>query len=242
MATEDPGHATPPAALELQRPDVQEIERAAAPMCPKPTIIQTPITWNSERETLTRAYRSAHQAPAPNSAPTTVQIAPKVVVLHWTAGSSFSGAFNTFDAVRLVGRPKLAGAGALNVSAHFLVDRDGSIHQLLPVTTMARHVIGLNHVAVGVENVGGAKGFPLTEAQVLANADLVCWLSSQHPIELLIGHHEYRELEGTPYFDEVDPSYRTVKVDPGDAFMARVQAELERAGVGDLRPPDSPGP
>jgi N-acetyl-anhydromuramyl-L-alanine amidase AmpD len=137
--------------------------------------------------------------------------------------------------VRLAGRPNLAGAGALNVSAHFLVDQDGSIHQLLPETTMARHVIGLNHVAIGVENVGGAKGFPLTQAQVVANAALVCWLSTQHPIERLIGHHEYRSLEGTGYFDEQDPTYRTVKVDPGDSFMAQVQAELVDTGVEGLR-------
>lgn len=173
------------------------------------------------------AYRGAHQASPQSNA----QIVPKVVVLHWTGGSSFGGAFNTFDAVRLSGRPNIARAGALNVSAHFLVDQDGSIHQLLPETTMARHVIGLNHVSIGVENVGGAKGVPLTEAQVAANIDLVCWLSTQHDLSHLIGHHEYRQMEGSPLFDEVDPSYRTVKVDPGDAFMAQVRGALEEKGV-----------
>jgi len=54
----------------------------------------------------------------------------------------------------------------LNVSAHFLVDRDGTIYQLMPETRMARHAIGVNHLAIGVENVGDERKWPLTEAQM----------------------------------------------------------------------------
>jgi N-acetylmuramoyl-L-alanine amidase len=69
----------------------------------------------------------------------------------------------------------------------------------------------------------------LTDAQVAANVALVRWLCSEHAIEVLIGHHEYQGLQATAWFDEKDPDYRTTKVDPGPAFMARVRAE-----VGDL--------
>lgn len=185
-------------------------------------LTRSPIVWDDEREQLTIAYRAAHQ----QQAPYTAQIEPQVIVLHWTAGNSFSGAFDTFNPARLAGRAELQDAGALNVSAHFLVEQDGTIHQLLPVTTMARHVIGLNHVSIGIENVGGTDTMPLTDAQVAANVDLIYWLSDAHDITHLIGHHEYRQLEGTPLFDETDDSYRTTKVDPGDVFMRNVRRQV----------------
>lgn len=63
-----------------------------------------------------------------------------------------------------------------------MVDRDGSIYQLMPEKWMARHVIGLNHYAIGIENVGGINGKDdLTDAQARANAFLVCYLKGNIP-------------------------------------------------------------
>lgn len=217
--------AEPPAA-----PPVPPGLAPAAPVpsqlvAPALTIVETPITWNDEREALTLAYRREHTQDGVD----TVVIEPRVVVLHWTGSGSFAGAFATFDPPKLEGRAELADASALNVSAHFLVDRDGTIHRLMPEDRMARHVIGLNHVAIGVENVGDGGANPLTDAQIEANVAIVRDLASRHAITHVIGHHEYREMEGHPYFREADPTYRTGKSDPGDAFMAAV-----RAGVADL--------
>ena len=153
-----------------------------------------------------------------------VQITPRMIVLHWTAIPSLEKSFQAFYNSTLPGhRSKIKGAGQLNVSAHYLVDRDGSIHQLLPETTMARHVIGLNHCAIGIENVGG-EDMPLTKEQLKANTWLVKQLSSRHPIEYLIGHHEYQLFENHPLWLEVDQGYRTEKTDPGEAFMKRIRS------------------
>ena len=114
----------------------------------------------------------------------------------------------------------------MNVAAHFLVDRDGTVYQLLEETRVARHCIGLNHLSIGIENVGGGAKYPLTAAQVSANAELVRMLNAKHDITHLIGHHEYRQMESHPYFSEKDPKYRTVKPDPGADFMRKVRAEL----------------
>ena len=116
------------------------------------------------------------------------------------------------------------------MSAHFLVDRDGATWQLLPATTVARHAIGLNHLSIGVENVGGPEQ-PLTAAQVDANVELVRKLADCYPLEVLIGHSQYRELEGSRWFQESDPHYRTVKSDPGAGFVARVRAGVEDLGL-----------
>ena len=123
-------------------------------------------------------------------------------------------------------RAKLASGGDVNVSAHFLVDRDGTIYRLVPETRMARHAIGVNHIAIGVENVGDEDRWKLTDAQVDADAALIRDLASRFPIELVVGHHEVRKLEGTPWFVERDPKYRNSKPDPGARFMAAVRAKI----------------
>jgi beta-N-acetylhexosaminidase len=126
----------------------------------------------------------------------------------------------------LADRADIAAAGALNVSAHFLVDRDGTIYRLMGENIMARHVIGLNYTSIGIENVGGKgdKADDLTPAQRQANIDLVFYLKGKYPsIEYLIGHHEYLQMESTPLWLERDKGYRTKKSDPGEKFMSAVR-------------------
>lgn len=133
--------------------------------------------------------------------------------------------------------PIVADAGNLNVSAHFLVDRDGTVYRLLKETWMARHVIGLNYYSIGIENVGGAGGVDnMTPQQIEANAKLVRYLVKKYPtIKYLIGHYEYTRMEQTPFWMEKDSTYRTVKTDPSKAFMQAV-----RAWVSDIRPEPAP--
>src|SRR5229473_4311734 len=170
------------------------------------------INFDQERIQLTIAYRRLHQDPNASD----VIIEPKMIILHWTAIPSFNSTWNYFNRNRTeAAREQLAAAGEVNVSAQFLVDRDGTIYRLMPENWMARHCIGLNHVAIGVENVGDGEKFPLTDAQVMADAALVRYLKGKYAIEYLIGHMEYRKMESTPLFLERDPEYRNNKPDPG---------------------------
>jgi N-acetylmuramoyl-L-alanine amidase len=190
-------------------------------------IIDRPINFDQERIQRTIEYRRAHQNPQASD----VIIHPRMIILHWTGIDSLNSTWNYFNAKYAEdARPQLAAAGDVNVSAHFLIDRDGTIYRLMPENWMARHCIGLNHIAIGVENVGDNRAFPLTAAQVQANAALVRYLAKKYPITHLIGHHEYRRMEKHPYFLELDPKYRNQKPDPGDEFMGKV-----RALVGDLK-------
>jgi N-acetylmuramoyl-L-alanine amidase len=187
-----------------------------------PVIEEKPISFDEERARLTLAYRQAHEDPEARS----VEIDPRVIVLHHTASGSLEKTWRSFNRTTLAGRKYLKAAGALNVSAHFLVDRDGTIYRLLPETRFARHVIGLNHLAIGVENVGDGRRYPLTRAQLRANVALVRYLASRFRITHLIGHHEYRRMERHEYFRERDPRYRTVKRDPGARFMRLVRSRV----------------
>jgi len=155
-------------------------------------------------------------------------IQPRMIILHWTGIPSFASTWSYFNRTRAeTARPELAAAGEVNVSAQFLVDRDGTVYQLMPENWMARHCIGLNQVAIGIENVGDGGKFPLTPAQVKADAALVRYLAGKYPITHLIGHMEYRHMEGTPFFVELDPKYRNTKPDPGADFMREVRALVE---------------
>ena len=190
--------------------------------CSGHRIVDRPVPFPEERIQLTREYMREHYG----IEAVDITIVPRIIVLHWTAGRTLEGDFNTFAPSRLRGRPELRAVGELNVGIQFLVDRDGRIYRLMPETWMARHVIGLNYHAIGVENVGGARGIDdLTDAQRAANIWLVRYLAKKYPtIEYLIGHHEYRLFEGHPLWLEKNPNYRTGKSDPGDAFMSAVRA------------------
>lgn len=182
-------------------------------------IIDKPITFDEDRKTLTLEYMSDRYG-LTQEAPT---IVPKMIVLHWTVIPTFEASFATFNPVTLPSRPDIKAASALNVSSQFMVDRDGRIYRLLPETTMARHVIGLNHCAIGIENVGGTADLPLTKKQLESNIWLVNYLSEKYTIEYLIGHYEYTLFEGHELWLEKDEGYRTEKDDPGEGFMEKVR-------------------
>ncbi len=183
-------------------------------------IIDKPIVFNEEREQLSLEYLAERYGIEKDSP----VIEPKMIVLHWTVFPTFEEAFNAFKEPTLPNyRPDIEGISGLNVSSHFMVDRDGTIYRLMPETTMARHVIGLNHCAIGIENVGGTDKNPLTEAQLESNIWLVKYLNEKYEIEYLIGHYEYNLFEGHSYWLEKDNDYRTEKDDPGEDFMSKVR-------------------
>jgi len=164
-----------------------------------------------------------------------IKIKPKIIVLHWTAIMDFERCFERLKGEKLYSdRGDISSAGALNVSSHFLVARDGTITQLMPDNWMARHVIGLNYSSIGIENIGGENNAKedLTQAQVQANIKLVKYLKAKYPnIEYLIGHHEYREMEKTSLWLELDDGYRTKKADPGKKFMSDVRNKVKELGL-----------
>ena len=183
-------------------------------------IVDDPIIFDEQRKQLTLEYL-ADRYGLDQESPT---IVPKMIVLHWTAIPTFKKSFETFDSPTLRNtRPDINSAGNLNVSSQLMVDRDGIIYRLMPETTMARHVIGLNHCAIGVENVGGTKDTPLTKEQLKSNIWLVKYLADKYDIEYVIGHYEYTHFENHPLWLETDDGYRTKKTDPGEDFIKNVR-------------------
>ncbi len=186
-------------------------------------IIDKPIIYDSTRVKLSLQYLKERHG--------LIKLEPKIkptmIVLHWTAAKTMISTFNTFNHPKLNrDREAIAGASNLNVSSQFLVDRNGIIYRLMPEDYFARHVIGLNYCAIGVENVG-SDDFPLTEAQLLANEQLVRYLTNKYDIKYLIGHYEYTLFKNTVLWKETDPNYQTIKSDPGLSFMEKIRTKVK---------------
>lgn len=184
-------------------------------------MMEKPIVFDDERRALSLDYLSRRHG----IQQTQPYIKPKMIILHWTAIPTLEATFDAFNPAVLPGRPDLQTASRLNTAVPFLVDRDGTIFRLLPDTAFARHCIGLNYCAIGIENIGNND---LTKAQVKANIKLIRYLKSHYKdIEYLIGHYEYKDFRGTPLWKETDPNYLTEKTDPGPWFMKKVREEVK---------------
>lgn len=185
-------------------------------------IIDTPIVFNEKRIDLSKKYILKHYGREVED----LKIHARMIVIHWTATNDFDCSIQRFKNSTLPSdRPLIQQASALNVSTHFVVDRNGTIYRLMDENMMARHVIGLNYCSISIENVGGKNNIDnLTQAQFKANIQLINYLKNKYPhIEYLIGHHEYTDFVDTPLWLEKDDNYRTLKYDPGNDYMSRLR-------------------
>lgn len=184
-----------------------------------PIIKDKPIDYGKERVQLSIEYLKIRHG-IDQQTPT---INPRMIVLHYTDGGTVNSIHNYFNATQIeAARNFNKKQSLLNVSSQFLIDRDGTIYRLMPDNYFARHTIGLNYCAIGVENIGDA-AHPLTPKQVSANAALVRYLTSKYAIEFLIGHSESGIFRKSSLWKETDPKYYTDKSDPGEDFMVNVR-------------------
>jgi N-acetylmuramoyl-L-alanine amidase len=150
----------------------------------KPAIVWKPIPFGAQRRAEMVQYAARHYG-----LHTWRLDHPKVIVEHYTASNSFSSAWNTFanDA------PDSELHELPGTCAHFVIDRDGTVYQLVPLNTMCRHTVGLNWTAIGIEHVGTSDASILRNPkQLAASLKLTLWLMHRFDISLpnVIGHNE----------------------------------------------------
>jgi N-acetylmuramoyl-L-alanine amidase len=181
---------------------------AAAPARPtakpavKPRIVWDPIPFGPTRKAQMAAYVRRHYGSFEK--PTWRLIDPHVIVIHYT-DSSYGSTFNTF--ANDVPDSELHELPA--DCAHFVIDTDGTIHQLVSLGTMCRHTVGLNWTAIGIEHVGFSDDQVLDDSRQLSSSlKLVHWLQCRFNIKTqnVIGHAESLQ---SPYHHEDVPSLRT---------------------------------
>jgi beta-N-acetylhexosaminidase len=165
----------------------------------KPPIVSKPIPFGAARRAETASYAMRHYGLA-----TWRLVHPHVIVEHYTASDSFSSAWNTFAS----DAPDPELHELPGTCAHFVIDRDGTIYQLVPLTTICRHTVGLNWTAIGIEHVGTSDAEILQNPrQLQASLQLTLWLMSRFGISLpnVIGHSESLT---SPYHHELYAPWR----------------------------------
>ena len=199
---------------------------------PKPAIVWKPIPFGAKRKAQTAAYSRRHYGFA-----SWKLMSPKVIVEHYTASNSFSSAFSTFAS----NAPNRELRELPGVCAHFVIDQDGTIYQLVRLTIRCRHTVGLNYTAIGIEHVGTSDAQILgNRRQLAASLKLTVWLMDRFGISHgnVIGHNENRE---SPYHEELYPSWRCqTHGDWTHADMEVYRAKLKQRARRDGVPLGSP--
>ena len=75
------------------------------------------------------------------------------------------------------------------VSAHYVIDKNGDIYQMVRDSDRANHCRGANENSIGIEHVGQPSD-ALTDAQAKSSAALIAWLLEQYdvPAANVYGH------------------------------------------------------
>ena len=150
----------------------------------RPNMVLKLIPFGAKRRAETTAYAKRHYGTG-----TWRLDQPHVIVEHYTASNSFSSTYSYFAS----DTPDPELGEFPGVCAHFVIDRDGTIYQLVPLDTICRHTVGLNWTAFGIEHVGTSDRQILgNPAQLSASLSLTLWLMSTYHIQLrnVIGHNE----------------------------------------------------
>lgn len=175
----------------------------AAEVVPEPHIIWDPIPFGPERKAQMVAYVRRHYGSFMR--PTYRLVDPHAIVIHFTETPTFRATYDTFAP----DTPDPELHELPNTCAHFVIDKAGGIHQLVPLDIMCRHTVGLNWTAIGIEHVGYSDREVLDDAaQMRASVRLVRWLRCRYGIAIrnVIGHNESLS---SPYHREDVPSLRT---------------------------------
>jgi len=165
----------------------------------RPVVVESPIPFGAARRVQTAAYSKRHYGVS-----TWRLEHPRVIVQHYTASTTFGSVFATFSsnaADQEYGEKP-------GVCSHYVINVDGTIHQLVRDTIMCRHTVGLNWTAIGIEHVGTSDAATLgNPRQLRASLRLTLWLMERHAIALrdVIGHSESLN---NPYYREKVPTFR----------------------------------
>jgi N-acetylmuramoyl-L-alanine amidase len=236
--THAPRSTAPPAtgsvtlSVEPQTTSATAAPQPPPPRLQRPHIVWKPIPFGAQRLAETAAYAERHYG-----VDTWHIRGPHVIVEHYTVSSTMIAAWSTFAQdvpdSELHERP--------GTCAHFVVDRDGTIYQLVPLDVICRHTVGLNLTALGIEHVGMSDAEVLDDqAQMQASLHLTAWLMQRYHIPLgdVIGHSESL---GSPYHHELYAPWRCqthADWQPADmaVYRARLRALVHRYHIPVGRP------
>jgi N-acetylmuramoyl-L-alanine amidase len=190
---------------------------------PQPTIVQKPIPFPAKRKQEMAAYANRHYGIDSYRLRD-----PRVIVEHYTVTSTFQQTWNTFAP----DTPDAELHELPGTCAHYVIDRDGTIYQLVPRSIMCRHTVGLNYTAIGIEHVGSSDAQVLDNAkQLAASLRLTRWLRCHYRIGVnnVIGHAE--SLSSPYHRERVERLKTQTHGDMTHAAMQTYRAKLAQKGA-----------
>jgi N-acetylmuramoyl-L-alanine amidase len=183
----------------------------------RPRVRERHIPYGEKRRRQMAAYSKRHYGERE------WRLEPRGIVEHYTATSTAGPAVSHFAA----NRPDPEYGELPGVCAHFLIDRDGTILELVPTRVRCRHTVGLNHETVGIEHVGRSDGDVVGRPRVLRSSlALTSWLRCAYEIKRsnVIGHNESLD---SPLYKELVPRFQgRTHADMKPATMRRYRRKL----------------
>ena len=186
-------------AASTAQPAITTSPDPSRPLPPKPRIVRDPIPYGPRRLAEMAAYAKRHYGVASH------RLHVRLIVLHFTASGagSYPGVHATF-AADTPNKGELPGT-----CAHFVVDQDGTIYQLVRLDVMCRHAIGVNDRAIGIEMIQATgpsshwadQQILHRRPQIRSVLRLVRWLQSTYavPKHDVIGH---AMVNDSPFFHD----------------------------------------
>jgi hypothetical protein len=230
LKTSDKGKAYGRSTREAQNMSESEKTKLAI------TITEIPVLqkmlpcedWKEEYE----AYFQRHNND------TSLILDPKIIVIRSTNFPSVDALWNVWKQGSLYDEGD-DGPIYGHLSCHFIVDKMGTIHQLLPLNLRSKGAYGVNHCAITIETIGLSNGDILNNIQQKqAVYSLVSVIMKKFgiPLSKVYGHHEVAQGKSlvAEYTDKGDSDYPLlyspdkVCYDPGDMYMQQMRNHFAR--------------
>ena len=184
--------------------------------------------WESEY----RAYFKRHYHD------TNLTMKPSLICMHYTVIGDAQAVYNSFTR----GTHMCAGDEGTafgHVSVHLMIDKDGTVYQLLPFERRCTGAYGVNHKAISIEMVAYSEADLLSRLeQVYSSFCVVRDLMKRYDIPLsgIIAHYEVSAGKSvvSDYLDYADSSYpdrypsSSARSDPGPTYMSWLRTYLAK--------------
>jgi N-acetylmuramoyl-L-alanine amidase len=191
-----------------------------------------PIEFEALRTKLTQEYLKRHYGRslksidfAPNSA--------KMLIVHRSTTGDLASFFESVRKSILPGTQEFEDDenADVNMSTHYVIDRDGAVYSLMKDFQIARHSIGLDRCAIGITVIGTATD-ELSDKQAIATAMLVRYLKSKYgELTWLVGDGETSGFQNSAFWEERLPFTRDETRDPGAPFMNKLRGLVTDLGL-----------
>lgn len=199
--------------------------------CRDPELVQWMLPYR-EWEAEYREYFRRHAGDP------SVSFTPDMIVMHYTVADDAAGVWAGFAR----GGGMWAGDEGVvfgHVSVQLMVDKDGTVYQLLPLHHRATGAYGVNHVALSIELVATDEEDLLSRPeQVFSSFCLVAWLVRRFdiPLDRVHSHTEVAlgRLILPEYLDLADSKWpyfyppESFRWDPGATYMYWLRTFLRK--------------